>query len=146
MMQEDGTSSTALVPASTALQPLTQIARGSLDDAMLGHLVNALDGNQPGRPMLEDRRTGASEMEVHIGPPMSMVPLMSNAAAEQHALIQAAADYQEGRDLYFADKREKKILRDNLLLPMRNQKQIGKCSAKPVTFTSTLHDLLRIRR
>ena len=73
-----GTSSTALVPASTALQPLTQNARSSLDESMLGHLVNALDGNQSARPMLEDVRTGASLMDMHIGPPMSMAPLIGN--------------------------------------------------------------------
>jgi hypothetical protein len=98
-MMEGGTSSTALVPASTALQPLTQNPRSNLDESMLGHLVQALDGNQSARPMLQDARTGATLMDMHIGPPMSMesmAPLIGNVGgdSDQNAVIQAAAEYQ----------------------------------------------------
>jgi hypothetical protein len=85
---------------------------------MLGHLVNALDGNQAARrPMLEDVRTGAAQKDMHIGPPMSMAPMMVNVGggSELVAVIQAAADYQEGRELYFEDKRQKEKLERQLL-------------------------------
>jgi hypothetical protein len=84
---------------------------------MAGHLVNALDGAVPAGPMLESVQLRPTRMAMHIGPPVSVAPLMVNVGGDpdQRAVTQAAADNEEGRAFYFEDKRQKEDLERQLL-------------------------------